>query len=66
MAYSIINREFVVRKEGIAAYRITAILDSVDDLAAIGTDVAPGSIAIVAGPKFPTYMMNASGEWVEG
>ena len=60
MAYKIIrdncNDEQVGRE-------IVAILDSDADLADLGTDFAPGSIAIVAKQGGGTYMMNASGSW---
>ena len=41
------------------------MLDSVDDLASLGTDYAPGSVAIVADKGAPVYMLNASGVWKE-
>lgn len=42
---------------------IAAILDDDADLADLGTDFAPGSVAIVAKQGGNVYMMNASGNW---
>lgn len=44
---------------------IVAVLDTDEDLAALGNAYAPGSQAIVAQQGGNTYMMNASGEWVK-
>lgn len=44
---------------------ITALLDSTDDLTAVGTDWAPGSFAVIADAGMPTYVLNASHEWKE-
>ncbi len=44
---------------------IVAILDTDEDLAALGNAYAPGSQAIVTQQGGNTYMMNASGEWVK-
>ena len=62
MAYKIIrdeNNKYQLGRE------IEAVLDSVDDLASLGNDYAPGSVAIVADKGAPAYMLNASGEWKE-
>lgn len=62
MSYKIIrdeNNKYQMGRE------ITAVLDSVSDLASLGTDFAPGSIAMVADKGVPSYMLNASGEWKE-
>ena len=63
MAYKITDREFVFREDEKIVFRITAVLDSADDLNELGTEYAAGSIAMVADAGVPTYMMNASGEW---
>ena len=65
MAYSITKRTLVRYQNGHEIVEITAVLDSVSDLASLGTDFAPGSIAMVADKGVPTYMLNASGEWKE-
>lgn len=65
MAYKIFEQEFADLKEGEPVYRVTAVLDSADDLTALGVNYAPGSIAMIATSGMPTYMMNASGAWKE-
>lgn len=60
MAYKIIRSAKNSKQYG---HEIVAILDSDADLEALGTDYAPGSIAIVAKQGGGTYMMNASGSW---
>ena len=60
MAYRII-REY--KNQYQTGTEITAILDSTDDLTSLGSDYAPGSIAIVADSGVPSYMLNASLEW---
>lgn len=64
MAYKVIRSakdDYQIGRE------ITAVLDSTSDLATLiaseGT-LAPGSIAIVADSGMPTYILNASGEWM--
>lgn len=62
MAYKIIrdeNNKYQLGRE------IEAVLDSTADLDSLGTDYAPGSVAIVADKGAPAYMLNASGEWKE-
>lgn len=44
---------------------IEAVLDSQSDLVALGTDYAPGSLAVVAASGAPVFMLNASSEWKE-
>ena len=65
MAYKIINYDYV----GVAGAppKITAVLDSADDLEGLKAsgDYHPGSIAYVAEEGLPAHMVNASGEWVE-
>ena len=65
MAYKIINYDYV----GVAGAppKITAVLDSADDLEGLKAsgEYHPGSIAYVAEEGLPAYMVNASGEWVE-
>ena len=65
MAYSITKRTLVRYHNGHEIDEITAMLDSVSDLSSLGTDFAPGSIAMVADKGVPSYMLNASGEWKE-
>ena len=65
MAYSITKRTLVRYQNGHEIVEITAVLDSVSDLSSLGTDYAPGSIAMVADKGVPSYMLNASGEWKE-
>ena len=60
MAYKIIRDKTNFFQRG---REITAILDSVNDLNSLGTDFAPGSVAIVATTGSPTYLLNASKEW---
>ena len=62
MAYKIIKERINVEQYG---REISAILDSADDLAALGKGFAPGSTAMVAAKDGPIYMVNASGEWEE-
>ena len=62
MAYTIIRDEWNKYQLG---REITAVLDTIDDLASLGTDYAPGSVAIVADKGAPVYMLNASGAWKE-
>ena len=62
MAYKIIRCENNTYQLGT---EIEAVLDSIDDLASLGTDYAPGSVAIVADKGAPVYMLNASGVWKE-
>ena len=62
MAYKIIRSKFYQYQTGT---EITAILDAASDLTVLGTDYAPGSIAIVADSGAATYMLNASGTWKE-
>lgn len=61
MAYKITHYSY----PGVAGAKpvITAVLDSADDLVALGHDYHPGSVAFVADTDIPAYMMNASGEW---
>lgn len=61
MAYQII-RDFLDEYQ--PGREVTAVLDSASDLGALGTDFAPGSVAIVAAVGTPTYILNASREWV--
>ena len=67
MAYRIIKVEIPEPRPGGEEYRaiITAVLDSSDDLDALGTDYSPGSVAIVADKGVSSYMLNASGMWKE-
>lgn len=55
----------IVEKKNKGRYEITAILDSAADLDDLGTNYAPGSVAIVADRGAPTYMLNASKLWKE-
>ena len=65
MAYSINQRILSSYQNGKEIVEISAVLDSVDDLASLGTNYAPGSVAIVADKGAPAYMLNASGVWKE-
>ena len=67
MAFKIIETKYQNGQISLAKERaiITAVLDSPDDLAELGTDYCPGSIAMVADKGVPSYMLNASGEWKE-
>ena len=65
MAYAITKEEFVTFENNKTVHRIEAVLDSADDLTALGTDYAAGSTAIVADAGSPVYMLNASGQWKE-
>ena len=60
MAYSIIR---IRTNEEQGGSEITALLDSVADLEAVGTQWAPGSFAVVADAGMPTYILNASSQW---
>ncbi len=62
MAYKIIRTKTNEEQPGV---EIEAILDAESDLEALGTDYAPGSVAMVADTGAPVYMMNASGQWKE-
>ena len=64
MAYKILSSETVAMESG-AKPQITAVLDSADDLEGLKAsgEYHPGSMAFVAEPDIPAYMMNASGEW---
>ena len=64
MAYKILSSETVAMESG-AKPQITAVLDSADDLADLGNNYYPGSVAIVADKGAPVYMLNASGVWKE-
>lgn len=64
MAYKIIKTEPSLIGE-IGRPVIMAVLDSGDDLVALGNNYAPGSVAIVADKGTPAYMLNASGVWKE-
>lgn len=64
MAYKIIRDMSELYQTG---REITAVLDSasdLEDLIASEGALAPGSIAIVADSDMPTYILNASGEWM--
>lgn len=63
MAYSITYQRFVGAKN--KPFLIEAVLDSAEDLAALGTGYAPGSTAVVADSTAKVFMLNASGEWRE-
>lgn len=65
MAYEIIERESLGTLDGERDHRITAVLDSASDLTALGTNYAPGSVAMVADSGAPTFILNASQEWKE-
>lgn len=65
MAYSIIQSRLDRYQNGKQVIEISAVLDSIDDLASLGTDYAPGSVALVADKGAPVYMLNASGVWKE-
>ena len=62
MAYRIIRSEWNGRQVG---REIVAVLDSAEDLDALGSDYAPGSAALVADRDGAVYLMNASGVWKE-
>ena len=64
MAYKIIEAK-TPYSEYVNRQVVTAVLDSADDLAALGTDYSPGSVAMVADKGVPSFMLNASGEWKE-
>ena len=64
MAYKIIKSEPSLIGE-ISRPVIMAVLDSVDDLAALGNNYGASSVAIVAVKGAPVYMLNASGVWKE-
>ena len=64
MAYKIIKTEpSLIGK--ISRPIIMAVLDSEDDLAALGNNYGASSVAIVAVKDGKWYMMNASGSWEE-
>ena len=67
MAYKIIKTAYQNGEISLSKHReiITAILDTTEDLAAVGTDYSPGSVAMVADKGVPSYMLNASGMWKE-
>ena len=65
MAYSIIQSMLDRYQNGKQVIEISAVLDSIDDLAILGSDYAPGSVALVADKGAPVYMLNASGVWKE-
>lgn len=62
MAYEIVKRDVDLNQVGT---EITAVLDAAEDLDSLGTNWAPGSMAIVADKGAPVYMMNASRVWKE-
>ena len=62
MAYRIIKTEPSLIGE-ISLPVIMAVLDSDDDLAALGNNYGASSVAIVATKDGKWYMMNASGNW---
>lgn len=62
MAYSIIQR---ITNKYQTGDEITAVLDTADDLALLGTEYPPGSIAMVADKGVKSFMLNASHEWKE-
>ena len=62
MAYEIIKRDVNLNQVGT---EITAVLDAAEDLDSLGTNWAPGSMAIVADKGAPVYMLNASHVWKE-
>ena len=64
MAYKIIKTEPSLIGE-ISRPVIMAVLDSDDDLAALGNNYGASSVAIVADKGAPVYMLNASGVWKE-
>ena len=64
MAYKIIKTEPSLIGE-ISRPVIMAVLDSADDLVALGNDYGASSVALVADKGAPVYMLNASGVWKE-
>lgn len=60
MAYKIIRTKTNEEQPGV---EIEAILDAESDLAALGTDYAPGSVAMVADTGSAVFVINASGQW---
>ena len=64
MAYRIIKTEPSLIGE-ISRPVIMAVLDSDDDLAALGNNYGASSVAIVADKGAPVYMLIASGVWME-
>ena len=64
MAYRIIKTEPSLIGE-ISRPVIMAVLDSDDDLVALGNDYGASSVALVADKGAPVYMLNASGVWKE-
>lgn len=67
MAYKIVEKRYIEKKPLGPDNKpiITAILDSQNDLAALGTDYSPGSVAMVADKGAPAFMLNASCVWKE-
>ena len=64
MAYRIVKTEPSLIGE-ISRPVIMAVLDSDDDLAALGNNYGASSVAIVADKGAPVYILNASGVWKE-
>ena len=64
MAYKIIKSEPSLVGE-IGRPVIMAVLDSDDDLTALGNNYGASSVAIVAAKDGKWYMMSASGSWEE-
>lgn len=60
MAYKIVRERIDYDQVG---REITAILDSAGDLANLGTDFCPGSLAIIAGAGAATTNSIATYEW---
>ena len=62
MAWKISN----IQTQGVAgdAAQVTIVMDSTSDASDLPTGYAPGSIAVVADSGMATYMLNASGSWV--
>ena len=67
MAYKIIEKKYIERLplSELSHPLITAVMDSPDDLASLGSDYCPGSIAMVADKGVPAFMLNSSGKWKE-
>lgn len=61
MAYKCIKSEW---KNASQDYECEFICDSEDDIQNL-PQCSAGSIAIVVASGMPTYMMNASGQWVK-
>ena len=62
MAWAITNRETVGVDGDVP--QVTIVCDSTSDVSDLPTGYAPGSIAVVADSGMATYMLNASGSWV--